>query len=336
MISAQLLMAVGILIAIFTLYDALYTTLGNRGAGPLTGLWTRTLWRSALHLRYRFGWRRFLGALAPFILIGIIVVWNLLFYLAYVLIFSASSDALTHAKDQQVDLLDTLYYIGSTFSTLGLGDYKPTGFPWTMFTSMGATIVTLLTTLSISYLIPVLSAVVERRALISSIDAVGKTSQEIFEGAWAGDDARSADSYIRSIADSLTQAAFKTHVYPVLRYYYFRDDQSSLSAAVLRLYDALLLQAISPAKEEHTPPINLKILLNCVESYVDQISDEPIPSSYEAVDDHDDFHALARQCLGNDISDRARSEGLSDERLEVRRRLKYHVVLEGCGEGDPC
>lgn len=324
-----MLMAVGSLIAIVTLFDALYTTLGNRGAGPLTGLWTRVLWRAALSLRYRFGWKRFLSALAPLILIGIIVVWNVLFYLAYFLIFSSTGDALTHAKDRQVDELDTLYYIGSTFSTLGLGDLQPTGFPWTMFTSLGATVVTLLTTLSISYLIPVLSAVVERRALISSINAIGETSEKIFESAWTGADARAADSYIRSIADSLTQAAFKTHIYPVLRYYYFCDEQSSLSAAVLRLYDALLLQTISPKNDGHTPPVNLKILLNCVETYARQISDEKISAEYEEECGDDDFYALAQQCLGMEISEGTKLPG---ERAKVRQRLKYHVVLEGCGD----
>lgn len=324
-----MLMVLGVLIAIVTLFDALYTTLGNRGAGPLTGLWTRALWRTALELRYRFGWKRFLSALAPLILIGIIVVWNLLFYLAYFLIFSSAGDALTHAKDRQVDNLDTLYYIGSTFSTLGMGDYQPTGFPWTMFTSLGATVVTLLTTLSISYLIPVLSAVVERRALISSIDAVGESSEKIFESAWTGPDARAADSYIRSVADSLTQAAFKTHVYPVLRYYYFCDEQSSLSAAVLRLYDALLLQTISPKSDDHTPPVNLKILLNCVETYVRQVSDERIPARYEGECRDDDFYALAQRCLGRDV---AAGTELARERLEVRQRLKYYVLMEGSGD----
>ena len=85
---------------------------------------------------------------------------------------------------------------------------------------MGAFIVSLLVSFSISYLIPVLSALVDRRTLISKINLIGSDAQSIIESAWSGHDANSIDSEILDMVDYILKESYRTHVYPIINFFF--------------------------------------------------------------------------------------------------------------------
>lgn len=250
------------LIILFTLYDVLVTTLSHSGAGPITDFWTRWVWRATLFSKYRFNSERIIRNIGPVILIGIILVWYALLYLAWSFLF-ASQESLQNSTDPVISLLDVLYFIGSTFGTLGMGDYRPTGFPWTIFTTLGAFMVSGIISLAISYLVPVLSAVVERRKLVTTTDALGETTEDLMSQL----SGTSLDSYILNLSDQLFRTSYQAQDYPVLDYFYFGRSHSALNAAVRRLWDVLIIQKALPNRKQNLSKSVIDLLLRAIAEY---------------------------------------------------------------------
>ncbi len=75
---------------------------------------------------------------------------------------------MTSDTNLPADLVGKIYFAGYTIFTLGNGDYQPLG-GWRIVTVIANATSLIIVTLSISYLIPLLSAVVEKRVLAGRI-----------------------------------------------------------------------------------------------------------------------------------------------------------------------
>lgn len=248
--------------------DAFVTILSTRGGGPLTTLWTRAAWRILLFFHDRRPMHRVLGYAGPAMLALVVLVWLVLLAAGWFAVFASDSEAvIANETKTEATSLERLYFLGATISSSGYGDFVPSNFPWTFFAGLATTSVTLLVTASLSYILPVVSAAVERKILAQKIRAIGEDPVEIVERAWAGPSAGALDSHVLSLLDDINQNAHAYLVYPILHHFHVERPEESPSRMLLMLSDALFLAGHVVAEPLRPPASLLRVAEKVIQTY---------------------------------------------------------------------
>lgn len=250
-----LLFALGSLLLLLALIDALWTTLALEQAGPIAGRYAGMLWSGFLWLRRRLGSQRVLTPAAPVILVGVVLLWASMLWVGWVLIFSADPGSIVHGTTQEpANWLNRFYFVGYTLVTLGVGDYVPQG-TWQVATVLCSLHGLFELTIGLSYLLPVLGAATEGRQIASTISALGDTPAAILTNAWTGEDFGTLGDHLMDIEGALALHGNAHKAYPVLHYFHSTNpsDAPPLRLAILDEALTLLEHAVRP--EAHlTPP----------------------------------------------------------------------------------
>ena len=183
-VRAVLLIGLGSSILVLTLFDLVKTTLvSSPYGGPLTA-------RVAQVVRFVFvrlaGNRRhtFVG---PGVLLAMLLTWLLFSWLAWTLLFSAVQGSVVEAQSgRPANLVARIYFVGYSLFTLGIGDYRPKGAFWQFATVLCAAQGFAVITLSITYIVPIVSAVTQKRQLAVLISYLGANPETIVTRAWNG------------------------------------------------------------------------------------------------------------------------------------------------------
>jgi hypothetical protein len=234
-----LLVGLGGVLALLVVADVFRTVLwSGQGAGPLTGAVT-ALGRRLLPLLS--GSRRARSAVAPVALVAVVVTWTSLLLVGFTLVLEGQPEAIrTSGTKQPVDWFERAYFVGYSLFTLGNGDLAPaTDFGRVMAVAVSATGLFLLT-LSVTYLLPVISASVAARSFASSARSLGDSPEEVVLGAWDGDRIQ-LDHQLRELATTLGTLAEQHLAYPVLHLFQSVDTATSAPLAVADLDDLLTL-----------------------------------------------------------------------------------------------
>lgn len=236
------MIVVGIALLLTVAYDLLSTTLvTTTAAGPLTKRVATGL--SSLARRVSRGPGSFLMQVTgPAVLLVTIGVWLLLLWGGWTLIFSADPDAVVSGTTgEPADGWSRLYFAGFTAFTLGVGDYVPNGAPWQVLTGLGVISGLAFTTLAITYLIPVVTAVTERRTQASSIAGLGTTPQQIVLSAWRNGSFDYLDHRLPKLGEDILLTAERHLSYPVLHFFHSARPHEDFAIQVLVLDEAVTL-----------------------------------------------------------------------------------------------
>lgn len=237
----------------FAVYDALATTVAtDRGGGPLTARlgdgWARLVRGAVAQPRSRL-----LASLGSTVVLLTLGTWLALLWLGWTLVFSADTAAVvSSAGSDPADWWARVYFAGFTVFTLGVGDYVPGGAGWQLLTVVATVSGLGLTTLAITYLVPVVSAVNQRRAYADLIAGLGAGPGQIVVAAWD----HGAFGYFEQLLAQLTPGLLltsKRHLtYPVLDYFHPSAPQHDLRVQVPLLDDALhIIELGVDAPEAH-------------------------------------------------------------------------------------
>lgn len=233
---------VGTLILVAIAVDIFYTVFTGKGGGWLTNAWTRSVWRGLLMVHCRTEVHRLLSVAGPLLLLGIVLIWYLAAVLGWTMIFASSDSAVMDSQRiPVVGLKEKLFFVGTTFSTVGYGNLLPNDAPWTFLGNLTALTGTVLLTAALSYVLAVLQTGIERRQLASMINSVGTSPAEFIERAWAGDDRGHIDDHILAIARGVSTHAEKHVNYPILQFFHSAAWRKAPAPAVLVFSDAIFL-----------------------------------------------------------------------------------------------
>jgi hypothetical protein len=158
--AAELVLdAAGAVMVGLAVLDALTTTLVvSSAAGPLTSRIGRSWWR-LVHRLARRPDPRWLTSAGPIIAVLTLSGWLLLLWGGWTLVFSAAPDAvLDDSAGVAADGWARAYFAGFSVFTLGVGDHVPNGAVWQLLTVVAVISGLALTTMSITYLVPVVTA----------------------------------------------------------------------------------------------------------------------------------------------------------------------------------
>src|SRR5690606_11416982 len=120
-----------------TLWDQFVTVFSTGGAGPLSRLAFRGIWKLLLSVHRRRPIHAALKFAGPAMILLSIVSWYLLLGLAVFLVFIAyPGSVIDGTTSAPANLIETLYFTNTTISSLGYGDWVPSGPPWTFISTL--------------------------------------------------------------------------------------------------------------------------------------------------------------------------------------------------------
>lgn len=330
-----LLFAAGVLLVALALFDALRTTVSVGGGGPLTARLADGVWQGALYWHRRRersghpkGGHRLLSNIGPIVLLGIVATWIFLLWSGFLLVFSADAQSVLNAKtDVPADLWERLYFTGFTISTLGVGDFVPNGVISRVVVALASLSGLFLMTLSITYLIPVVSAVVEKRQLAASVTGLGETPEEILRAGWDGESLRSLEQPLVNLAERIELHAQRHLAYPVLHFFHSAEPRTAVALRVAALSEALRLMRQMP-REAQPPPASVRSVRSAIDGFLGTLQSAFVRrSEQEEAPERPATEALRE--VGLPVREGRYSD--TDEEKTRRRRRLLHALVEDAG-----
>ncbi len=237
----QILLGIlGIVIVLVTLLDVIQNTLLPRGGGIFSGRISSFVWRGALQLHRYTKSHQVLSRMSVVVLLSVVVSWGVLLLIGWTLIFSASLPAVVESPvGTPADPWARLYFTGYTLITLGLGDYKPQGALWQVLTVVASSTGFFLATLAITYLLSVISAAVQDRAMALYISSLGKSPFDILKRSWDGEDCSDLTEHLTSLMEMIGTSSQQHLAYPIVHYFHSTSRSTSSSLQIASLDQAL-------------------------------------------------------------------------------------------------
>ena len=236
---------VGLLLVIWVLVDALWTTLwAGGGAGPMTKRLAALLWRAAKWIA-RLGGEGIdhdrLSVAGPLIMGVTIGVWLVLLWVGFTLVFTSAPGAVVDSiTGRSAGFGDRIWYTLYVTTTLGNGDLAPEGLGFQILTGLAATAGLAVLTLSLTYSLSVLDAVNAKRSLAGDIFAldgsVGGTLKMLESGDRGG-----IENRLSSISSEIVDVALSHEAYPIVHYFHTRTARESAACAIAQLDETLTL-----------------------------------------------------------------------------------------------
>ena len=306
---AALVVVVGTGLILLALFDVAWTTIAaGSGAGPLTSRIAELLWRSALRFHRMRPSHSLLSIAGVVIVFAVLTVWILLVVTGWSLIFAAGDGAVRDAgTGTSADLGARLYFVGYTVFTLGNGEYMPGEGVWQLATVLAAGTGLILVTLSITYLVPVVSAVALRRQMASHISTLGTSPSEIVRTAWSGEGFPGLGQHLETLTGLVNTCRHQLLTYPVLHYFHSGDPTTASAPTVANLAQALHLLAHGVDPAVRPPTVEYEPLQRAIDAYLHtvqqahfELSTPPVPlASLEPIRalgvptvDDDEYHAI--------------------------------------------
>ena len=326
---AWLLSAPGLALLLLVLVDVVSTTLTiGRHAGPFTRRVLGWAWRGLLRLHRKDSSTGALGTAGVVLLLSSVLVWVALLWVGWTLVFLSGDGAVVSSSTgRPAGVADTVYFVGMTLSTLGVGDFVAGSSGWRLVTTVAAFSGLALITLAITYLLSVMSAVVARRSLAVRIAGLGDTATGIVVGGWRGHEfSPTFVTQLAGLAEQLTQTAERHLAYPVLHYFHSAEPEAATPLAVARLEDALLLLEAAVAVEARPDPSAIRPVRRAVDRYLSAAGSTPEPGR-AAVPPFPDVQPL--RAAGIPLVPTAEFLGRAAERSDRRSRLAELVGNDG-------
>ncbi len=312
------LVVLGLILIGTAVTDMITTALRvDRRGGPVTRLLTGMLWR----VFHGGGSQRHAGPpAATGITITLVVVssWVLMSFAGWSLLFLSDATAVVDASTgQPADAWSRLYFASYTLSTLGMGDYTPSGAPWQLATGVASGFGFGVATLVITYLTSVVSAVSAKRELARSIWALADSPQDFVRRSWDGRRFATIDQHLLSLLPRLHGVVEQLAANPLIAYFKSSHYHTADVPAVAMLHDTLaILEAVDG--DRHLPELVAHPLHVAIDAYLDVLpgaSQDPDEMDTPAWPDVEELQEAGIPVRS--VSDQPRSEAS----LHRRRRL---------------
>lgn len=307
-------------LVLVALVDMLWTTLAvSAGGGPITSTVSRGLWEALCRLgKRRSHPHRFLRWAGVAVVTSVFVIWVGLFVLGWWLVFSSSPGAVRNATTgAPVGWIARLYFVGFTTSTLGIGDLVPGDGLWRLLTVVAAFSGLSVVTMSITYLLPVASAVVDRRTLATGIASLGDNPPGIVVNAWSGGGWVALEQRLPMLEEQLVRLGQRHLAYPVLHFFHDVAPEAAAGVTIARLDEALTLLRFGVTPEARPHALVVDSARTSVAAFLSTLSSAHIGPSAELP--APPSLAPLRRAGVPTVSDEDFTEACAD--LDQRRRL---------------
>lgn len=249
----ELYLVAGIMLTTWGLVEGLWTTLWVDGnSAPVTSRFTTLIWK-IFRLLFSSQNDRKLSLAGPVILISTVLLWIISIWVGWTLIFYSTPQALlAGSASPPVDFTDVLWFTSYIMFTVGNGDYTPGNDIWQILSSFISLTGMTMVTLSITYVLQVISAVTAKRSIAGQITSIGKTAEEFVAKQWTGEGFGAIELQLDSLSQQLATNNEQHLAFPILHYYHAARIEKSQDVAIAILDDALTLIELG-VEEKYQP-----------------------------------------------------------------------------------
>ena len=270
----SIFLIIGILLYFLIVLDILQTTLSMQGGGWFTSKFSHVFWKFFLFLSGRNGKSRILSQAGFILLIKIVLIWVFFLCLSAFLVFYSQPGAIINSSTKlPADVWQILYYSGYSISTLGIGDYVASADIWRIVSIIYSFTGLILLTMSVTYFVPVLSAVIDQRKLGIKLSTLGSSPEEILLSGWNGKNFSRFTNNIDDLCDGIIEYSQQHRAYPVIHYFHNNKSKNAIILQLARLYEALLIISHEVKEEIRPESENLKPLFIAFENYFEVIAE---------------------------------------------------------------
>lgn len=229
-IDTPALAALGVVVVVAAFADLVWTAIAvGQRRGPISDAVARSVSALGRMRDAGHGRRRAAGVVTA---VAIPTVWLVLLWAGFALMFLADDDAvLVSASQQPVGALGRIAYAAGGLAGAGAGLVAGTE-TWQLVNNVAALSGLALVTLSLSYLMQVISAVVNERSTMSQIAGLTEASGDPAEGA-------TLPMQLVLIGQGVSTAAQRHLAFPMLQYFH-SSSPSSAAAVNLARYELML------------------------------------------------------------------------------------------------
>lgn len=265
------LLALGILIQIIVLVDIFKTIIYINGAGFLSGLASRAIWRLFFWASKGNGNSKLLNLSGPVILLFFLFMWVTLIWLGYSLMYLSDSDSVINtATGASASIIGKIYYVGYTLTSLGNGGYRPASGAWQIISNIMGLNSTVFISLCISYLLPVLQAVIDKRSLALQIAMLGSTPEEIISNGYNGKNFNAIYQRFTNLESLLIKHSERHLAYPILHYFHANNKLHALPLNLAALDEAMIIQKIYKIDNSENS-FHWKVLANTLNNFYERL-----------------------------------------------------------------
>lgn len=264
-----LLLVLGILVFVGTIWDLINTTFSPDGAGFVTMIITKAVYDFFRKICLKFKWMKLFERVGIIIIVTIIMFWYLSIWLGSSLIFCSDPTSIVNSETREyASTSEQIYYAGFTLTTLGIGDFNATTTGWRFFTVILSLTGFILITTGISYMVPALSAVVEKRRLGSYISVLGNNPQQILVNQWGDEGFSTLESHVNKITEMIIEHNQRLLAYPVIYCFYTTNTTKAIILNIARLDEALSIMLKLVRKDQRPPAQNILPLRNAISDFI--------------------------------------------------------------------
>ncbi|GAA0520195.1 potassium channel family protein [Deinococcus depolymerans] len=236
----QLLWIPGALLVLAVLGDLIVTCLQS-GEGRLSRAVHRPLYALLTALTRATGHRPLLSWSTPLLIMGTLTTWTVLCWLGWTLVFwSEPGSLLGSDSGQPATFAGTLYFVGYTISTLGLGEITAPQPFWRILTAVASINGFFLLTFAITFVVPIAQARGDRRRLALHLHRAGPGAQALILNAHTDHD-RGLLSLTTDLHSMLNDVDAAHLTSPYLHRFHDHDRQDALDLHLPALGEALLI-----------------------------------------------------------------------------------------------
>lgn len=234
------LFVAGLFITLLTIYDMILTILSPRGAGLVADRISRGVWRVCLMATGRDGRNNLLRFVGPMLLLIVVLNWIILLWIGNTLIVYSDSEALWSSANNTyvTGFIEKMYFIAYVLSSMGSGDFTPSGDWWMFYTGFISYTGLVFISLGISFLIPVVEAITLKRQLSLRIHNLGRNPKEILERYDKNKYKELLELFSELEPDLLTLAQYHL-AYPVIHYFHSKNLFESIPVKFVTLDETM-------------------------------------------------------------------------------------------------
>lgn len=252
---STLVTLVGAALIFLALRDVFHQLFRPTGAGSISGMLMRGVWRAFRPIARRYP--SMLTLAGPAALVVIIAAWVSLVAAGWALVYWPRLPeqfllAPGLKPSEQIGFVDALYFSLVTVTTLGFGNIAPTSDWLRLVSSLEGLLGFGLLTASLTWVVSIYPPLTRRRALAQQVALIRDAESESGVSV-AGAGAQATERRLESLTSQLTTVRSDLSQFPITYYFHSGDERESLPAHM----QALLRLAEECAGEDAPPPVRL-------------------------------------------------------------------------------
>ncbi len=267
---------VGTILVVMIMVDVIWTTITTKGSGPLSRHLVHALKGLFLFFYQCSGSRKVLVLAGPGTLIAVGLFWLIGLWLGWFSLLLGVGGVVEAKTGSPASVVQYLYYMGMTLSTLGIGDYKAGSDFTRLLTTLAAFNGLVLVTLIITYAIPMVGGITTRRKAAYAIYLLGGSRQALVEKFKNEDALRDLAAFLRNSTSDILECAEQRFAYPLLDCFHSLEKEFSLGLQLAILDEALQgASSLESVKDDRVINYQLSYFRNGVFRYLNSSAGTP-------------------------------------------------------------